>query len=174
MLRLLPALAVLISVATGCHQQTSPPETAGDTTPVNEPLIRANQRMAREEASSIDNYIQHHGLAMDRTGTGLRYMILQKGNGPPAQAGMKAKVNFTLSLLDGTICYSSDSTGSETFVIDQDQVESGLHEGVKLLHQGDRAKFILPSHLAHGLLGDDNKIPPRSPVIYDIQLLQLN
>jgi FKBP-type peptidyl-prolyl cis-trans isomerase FkpA len=33
--------------------------------------------------------------------------------------------------------------------------------------------MILPSHLAHGLLGDDNKIPPKASVIYELELLSL-
>jgi len=86
---------------------------------------------------------------------------------------MQAKVKFTVSLLNGTICYSSDSSGTESFLIDHDQVESGLHEGIKLMHEGDRAKFILPSHLAHGLIGDRARIPARAPIVYDIELIQL-
>jgi FKBP-type peptidyl-prolyl cis-trans isomerase len=86
---------------------------------------------------------------------------------------MSAKLKFSVSLLDGTLCYSSDSSGLESFIIDHDQVESGLHEGIKLLHEGDKAKFILPSHLAHGLIGDKDKIPRRSPIVYDIELIQL-
>ena len=35
---------------------------------------------------------------------------------------------------------------------------------------GDQAKLILPSHLAHGLLGDLDKIPPQSILLIDIQL----
>ena len=174
MLKILSGFIALIVFMSGCHQQNPAPQPAGNPASVNEPLIRINQRLAKEEAESIDNYILRHGLKMEKSGTGLRYLIIERGKGPAAKTGMRAKVNFTLSLLDGTICYSSDSSGAETFIIDQDQVESGLHEGVKLLHQGDKAKFILPSHLAHGMLGDDDKIPPRSPVIYDIQLLELN
>ena len=156
-----------------CKQQnTSPPEVNSGN--MDEPMIRVNQRLAKEEAFAIESYIRRKEWKMEKTGTGLHYMIIEHGKGRPAESGMRATVNFTLRLLDGTICYSSDFTGSETFRIDHDQVESGLHEGVKLLHQGDRAKFILPSHLAHGLVGDNNKIPPRSPVIYDIQLLELN
>jgi len=40
-----------------------------------------------------------------------------------------------------------------------------------LMNKGAKAKFILPSHLAHGLLGDENKIPSNATVIYDIELL---
>jgi FKBP-type peptidyl-prolyl cis-trans isomerase len=98
-------------------------------------------------------------------------MITQRGNGVAALPEKQAKVNYKITLLDGKLCYSSDSTGAKVFMIGKDNVESGLHEGIQLLHVGDKAIFILPSHLAHGLLGDEDKIPPHSAVIYDIELL---
>ena len=87
---------------------------------------------------------------------------------------MTATLKYSISLLDGTVCYSSDSLGLKSFEIDHDQIESGIHEGVKLLKEGEHAIFILPSHLAHGLTGDHNKIPPGSPVVYNIELTHLN
>jgi FKBP-type peptidyl-prolyl cis-trans isomerase len=39
---------------------------------------------------------------------------------------------------------------------------------------GEKARLVMPSHLAHGLLGDmDNKIPPLSPLIIDIELIAI-
>jgi len=49
-----------------------------------------------------------------------------------------------------------------------------LEEGLLLLHQGDKAKFIIPSHLAYGLLGDQKQIPPGATLVYDVELIQLN
>ena len=140
---------------------------------LQEPLIRVNQNLARKESEDIDSYQRRYQLDMQRTGTGLRYHIYTKGAEPLADAEDLATVNFKVFLLDGTLCYSSDSTGSETFTVDRDDVESGLHEGIKMLGKGGKAKFILPSHLAHGLMGDDAKIPSRSPVVYDIELIAL-
>ena len=134
-------------------------------------LIEANKMYVKRESDEIDQYVLHHGWQMISTGTGLRYMITKKGNGEAAVIEKQAKVNYKISLLDGTLCYSSDSTGAKVFVIGRDNVESGLHEAIQLLHVGDKAMFILPSHLAHGLLGDENKIPPHSTVIYDIELI---
>jgi len=39
------------------------------------------------------------------------------------------------------------------------------------LKRGDAAIIILPSHLAFGLLGDQDMIPPRSTVIYEIEII---
>jgi FKBP-type peptidyl-prolyl cis-trans isomerase len=41
------------------------------------------------------------------------------------------------------------------------------------MHVGDRAKFIVPSHLAFGLLGDQNKIPQHATLVYDIELVKI-
>ena len=58
------------------------------------------------------------------------------------------------------------------FTVGKGEVISGLEEGILLLHIGDKAKFIIPSHLAYGLLGDDNEIPTKATLIYDIEVVQ--
>ena len=59
------------------------------------------------------------------------------------------------------------------FKIGQGGVESGLEEAVLLMSVGDKGRFIMPPHLAHGLLGDNNKIPPRSIIVYQAELIKL-
>ncbi|MFN4123012.1 MAG: FKBP-type peptidyl-prolyl cis-trans isomerase [Flavobacteriales bacterium] len=160
---------VLISF-TSCQSKKS------DINPeqLKEPLIGANRKLVSRESQDIDAYARNRDLTMNRTGTGLRYLIIEEGEGPNPKADDQVKVHFRISLLDGTLCYDSNKSGAETFVVDHDHVESGLHEGIKLMKAGGKAKFILPSHLAHGLLGDKDKIPPLSPVVYDIELLAIN
>lgn len=136
-------------------------------------LINVNKMYMKQESDEIDQYVTYRGWKMVTTGTGLRYMITKKGKGEAAVPEKFAKVNYKISLLDGTFCYSSDSLGPKVFLIGRDNVESGLHEGIQLLHVGDKASFILPSHLAHGLMGDNGKIPPKASVIYDIELLSI-
>ena len=136
-------------------------------------LIDANKMYVKKESDEIDQYVAHQGWSMTTTGTGLRYMITEKGKGVLAKTDQRAKVNFKISLLDGTLCYSSDSTGSKEFIIGRDNVESGLHEGIQYMHVGDKATLILLSHLAHGLIGDYSKIPPHASVIYQLELLSV-
>lgn len=168
-------LLVCLSICQSCgdaHKKTTK-NTNLQSKEFQDKLINANKMYVRKESDEIDQYITHRGWKMTMTGTGLRYMITQKGNGIAAIPEKYAKVNYKISLLDGTLCYSSDSTGAKVFLIGHDNVESGLHEGIQLLHVGDKAVFILPSYLAHGLMGDDSKIPPKSSVIYDIELLSI-
>ena len=129
--------------------------------------------MVAKESEEIENYIKRHKWNMLNTGTGLRYMIYEPGNGEAATTGKIAILKFKVNLLDGTECYSSDKTGPKEFMIGKGGVESGLEEGIKLLKVGDKAKFIFPPHLAHGLTGDDDKIPARATLVYDVELLKL-
>jgi FKBP-type peptidyl-prolyl cis-trans isomerase FkpA len=140
---------------------------------IKDPSIDANIRLIKQESDNIDQYVKRHEYNMTKTGTGLRYMIYKKGTGEQAVTGKRAKISYQISLLDGTKCYSSDKSGLQEFMIGQDNVESGLHEGLTYMHVGDKAIFILPSYMAHGLTGDQDKIPPRSSVVYDIELISL-
>jgi FKBP-type peptidyl-prolyl cis-trans isomerase len=140
---------------------------------ISDTLKRVNKYLSHKESDLIESYINRHHYKMTATGTGLRYFIYKSSNGPKALSGMKAKVNFEISLLNGQTCYSSKIKGPETFLIDQDNFESGIHEGIKFMRKGEKALFILPPHLAHGLIGDMNKIPPLTTVVYDIELIAL-
>lgn len=139
-----------------------------------EKLVNANQMYVKRESDEIDQYVKRKGWNMITTGTGLRYMITQKGTGAMPQSEQKVRLNFNVKLLDGTLCYSSDSTGVYEFFVDKSSVETGLHEGVKFMHVGDKATMILPSHLAYGLIGDEKKIPARASVLYELELLSVN
>ena len=140
---------------------------------MKEDMIRANKILMEKESAEIDAYAKNKGWTMKMTGTGLRYQIQREGKGDPVKAGQFVKVNYKIFLMDGTQCYSSEQDGAREFKVEQDNIESGLHEGIQLMSVGSKALFILPSHLAHGLTGDNDKIPPMSPVVYEVELLSV-
>ena len=133
-----------------------------------------NQDRVKEEELQIDLYLKHRdNLKMKSTGSGLRYQILTDISGEPVMAGDSVDIDMKISLLDGTVCYKTDSTELDQFLVDRSQVESGVHEGVKLMKKGQKAIFILTSNLAHGLLGDFKKIPPMSPIVVELELVEV-
>ena len=130
-----------------------------------------NKARLKEEDLQIKIFLQgHQDLKMDSTGTGLRYMIYENGSGLSPLPGDSADVQMTVSLLNGTVCYQTDSADLDQFLIDRSHVETGIQEVIKLMKVGDRSKLILPSHLAHGLLGDFKKIPPMAVLFVDVYL----
>jgi FKBP-type peptidyl-prolyl cis-trans isomerase FkpA len=139
-----------------------------------EDLIRNHQNIMRDESEEIDNYVTRHQLTVNITQTGLRYNIYYKGKGEKlASNDDYVTLNYKLSLLDGTQVYSSDSTGALKFQVGKSEIASGLQEGVKLMHEGDKAIFIVPSHLAYGLTGDGDQIKHYKSLVIDAELLTI-
>lgn len=132
------------------------------------------KELAFEEDMNIRMYLdQRKSWKVEETGSGLRYYIYQKGNGPFAESGMTAKVRFKITLLTGETCYETKGEEVESFKIDKSDIETGVQEGIKKMRVGDKAKLIIPSHLGHGLAGDFDKIPPLTTIVVDLELISL-
>lgn len=140
---------------------------------LQEPLIYANKQAVKFENEQIEQFIRRYNWKLNETGSGLRYSIYFKGNGQTAKPGNLAVLKYNVRLLNGKEIYSSEKNGLKEFIIGRGGVESGLEEGILLLRVGDRAKFVIPSHLGFGLLGDQDKVPPKSTLIYDLELVAL-
>jgi len=168
----------LILILSGIFQfvscrQNSSDQNGKDKKGYKESLMKVNKNLVKTEDQKIEDFISRYKWQMEKTGTGLRYMIYHEGNGDKAEKGKIAVLSFTVSLLNGEICYTSKEKGPKEFQIGKGGVESGLEEGVLLLKKGDRAKFIIPSHLAFGLLGDMKEIPAKAVLVYDVELLNI-
>ncbi len=144
-----------------------------DAASIRESLMGANAILVDAEEQEIDDFISRHGWEMQSTGSGLRYMIYHEGDGERAQPDKIAVFRYSVRLITGDLIYSSEEDGLREFKIGRGGVESGLEEGINLMRVGDKARFILPSHLAYGVPGDGIKVPRRATLIYDIELVEL-
>lgn len=163
-------------VFAGCNsnQQNSDDMTQTVTpTDVNKGLIPSQKMYIRQERDEINQYIKQHHYPMETTATGIHYWIYAHGKGDLVKVGQYVQIAYTISLLDGTVCYNSKQNGPREFCVGKDDIESGIHEAIQLMRPGDKALFILPSYLAHGIAGDEDKIPPGAVLIYDITLLKV-
>ncbi|MFO7574628.1 MAG: FKBP-type peptidyl-prolyl cis-trans isomerase [Bacteroidales bacterium] len=165
----LPALFLVIS----CSERGGG-NTGGIVVPDREAVEEANRYLVQKDRERIENYIERRGLDMQMTRSGLWYMITDTGAGNPIQADDRILINYNCGLLDGTEVYSSADKGPREIVIGRTNTEAGLDEGLRMLRGGSKALFIIPSYLAHGLLGDGEKIPPRAVVVYSIMVIRHN
>jgi FKBP-type peptidyl-prolyl cis-trans isomerase len=165
---------VLSLVLIACEEEPKPTKHAKDWSEAHS--VSYNQEVNEREQIQIGLFLTHHpSYKPIVTESGLRYFIYQKGKSsePLAQAGQTASIVTTISLLDGTECYKTEEGYIEEIIIDRNDQESGLNEGLKYMKVGDKAKLILPSHLAHGLVGDREKIPPLAILVLDVELVAL-
>jgi len=139
----------------------------------DENLKEVNRLMANSEDDQIDDYVVRMGWKMSKSPTGLRYWIYKSGTGLKAEPLSFVRFNFKVELINGFICYDSAVDGFQEIQLGKSTAPGGLEEGLSMMKVGDKAKLILPSHLAFGLLGDQDKIPTRAILIYDIEILQI-
>jgi len=163
-------LTILLLVACGNERSTQEVVKPKD---YEEPLLEANKHVVRTETQHIEDFLHRYKWDVQSTGSGLRYMIYEEGDGPKAANRMIALVEYTVKLITGDIVYSSKNDGLLSFIIGKGDVISGLEEAILLMNVGDKAKFIIPSHLAYGLVGDGDRIPGKATLIYDIKLVEL-
>jgi len=135
--------------------------------------IQMNKRLVEEEQKIIEKYVKDNNLEMNRTETGLWYKISEEGDGEKIETGKIVSLNYSVRLINETLLYTSEELGHKEFLVGQGGVETGLEEAVLMLKNGCKAKLIIPSHLAHGILGDDNKIPSRAILLYDVEVVEV-
>lgn len=170
----LPVLILLLAVSCKYFSR----EKKQNDVPISEyeePLQNVNKYLIKKDNDRIKSFVRRKHWKMKQTQTGLWYQIYEKSNDSIVpKFNDIVELNYQVFLLDGTLCYSSDSTGTKKFAMGHGGVESGLEEAILMLHKGDKARFIMLPYLAHGLLGDQNKIPARSIILYDLELLTIN
>ncbi|MEI7724360.1 MAG: FKBP-type peptidyl-prolyl cis-trans isomerase [Bacteroidota bacterium] len=136
--------------------------------------VSFNHEIVQSEIQEIDDFILRYHWEMTKTQTGLRYMIYKKGDGTGAKPGDIVAIKYKVTLLTGDLVYQTDSVKLLNFEVGKRNVVSGLEEGIMLMQRGSRAKLIVPSHLAFGLLGDMSKIPARAALVCDVELCAIN
>ena len=124
----------------------------------------------REAEAELDKL----GAGFNKTESGLRYQIIQKGTGAKAEKGKHVSVHYKGQLADGTVFDSSYKRNQPIdFPVGIGHVISGWDEGIQLLNVGDKARFVIPSHLGYGNRGAGGLIPPDATLIFDVELMSV-
>jgi FKBP-type peptidyl-prolyl cis-trans isomerase len=105
------------------------------------------------------------------TPSGLRYEIVNPGQGPAPKPTETVTVHYTGALINGSVFDSSVQRGKPED-IQLDQVIPGWTEGLQKISKGGKIKLYIPAHLAYG---DDGRpgIPPSSTLVFDVELIDI-
>jgi peptidyl-prolyl cis-trans isomerase A (cyclophilin A) len=133
-------------------------------------------RNKRDAALKADAEAAMEKLAagFEKTESGLRYQFIQRGEGKKAESGKTVAVHYEGSLENGKVFDSSYPRKKPIeFRLGQGQVIEGWDEGIALLKVGDKARFVIPSHLGYGSRGAGGAIPPNATLIFDVELMEV-
>jgi len=132
----------------------------------------AREERIANEIQKQENELNAVSAGFDVTDSGLRYKMIQSGDGKQATKGAGVSVHYKGQLLDGTEFDSSYKRKQPLdFTVGIGQVIAGWDEGILLLKVGDKARFVIPSQLAYGSQGAGGVIPPNAALIFDVELM---
>ncbi|MCL2472319.1 MAG: FKBP-type peptidyl-prolyl cis-trans isomerase [Treponema sp.] len=120
-----------------------------------------------------DAYLAENGLRSEVTTTasGLQYEVLTQGTGAKPGPNDTVRVQYQGTFIDGTEFDSSYKRGTPA-EFGVSQVIHGWTEGLQLMNEGSKFRFVIPSDLAYGPNGSGS-IPPNSTLIFTVELLAI-
>ena len=129
-------------------------------------LLAINRDLTIKEDNRLRIFTESKGF-YKKNELGFWYKIYKTGKGPVITDSATCNFDFKLKKLDGNVL----QTGNKQIVIGKKQLVVGLEEGLKLMHKGDSAIFVIPWYLGYGMTGYKPLIPPYTSLIYEIKLL---
>jgi FKBP-type peptidyl-prolyl cis-trans isomerase len=154
-------------------------------------MLEAREKMLEELRSSeparIAAFLKEHHLSAKTLKSGLCLIETRGGKGPAIKTGASVTVNYVAKLINGKIIETSlkeeamksgifDSLFEYipfTFVMGDSSTVAGWEEGISHMRKGGKAILVVPSSLAYGEEGLEDIIPPYSPVVYEIEILEV-
>ena len=173
MMRLFFIIIIAAGFLSSCEPEKNRPKTLSEVRAYDKPLEDVNRYLLKKDEDEISNYSKRRGWKMQMTQSGLWFGKLQSTDLDSVKVGDVVEIKFRVSLLDGTLLYNSDSIGTKVFEVGHGGVENGLEEGILMMRDKEKFRFIMPPHKAHGLLGDLHKIPARSIIIYNVEIINI-
>lgn len=121
-------------------------------------------------SSFIENFVKTENAT--KTESGLAYKVIKEGTGATPSAEDTVEVHYHGTLTDGTVFDSSVERG-KTISFPLNRVIKGWTEGLQLMKEGGKTKFVIPSDLAYGEAGAPPKIPGGATLIFEVELFKV-
>ena len=128
---------------------------------VEEEIFR--QRM---EKDSINSYIN------SEFGFWYYYKERDTINNKLATTGDEVIFSYEVRTLDDSVLYTEEELGDQNYLVDKEELITGLQEGIKLMKEGEAVVFLFPSYKAYGYTGNE-RVRSNEPLIYIVNLKKI-
>ncbi len=134
---------------------------------------KAAEKAAKREKDAGTPYLAKMAKepGAKKTASGAIVITQKEGTGASPTAADKVKVNYTGTLVNGTVFDSSVGRGPAEFPLGQ--VVKCWTEALQLMKVGGKAKVICPSEIAYGERGSPPVIPGNAVLTFEVELLDI-
>ena len=131
-------------------------------------------RQKAKESKAIADYIKANGITVAPTESGLYILPQVEGQGNVAQWGDDVAVHYVLKNLKGEQLESSyDYERPMYFKIGGGEMIPAIEEAIMTMAPGAKVILITPSNLAFGEVDLGETLPPYSPLLIELELVEI-
>lgn len=164
---------VFLTTVLGCKTpEARKPVSVNSGSFINESVER-NKALNQKETVAIEAIMEKQPENNYQTsGNGFWYYYNTKieDNTATPEFGDLVTFDYNVKDLNGNVIYTKEELKTQHYAMDQQELFSGLREGLKLMQAGETATFIFPSQKAYGYYGDENRIGTNIPIICEVSV----
>ncbi len=142
-------------------------------------LKRMQEWLKDEEMNEqirLNNFLKENKIDQSQFINGIYFISQKEGSGRQASGGSHIRVHYRAYFIDGTL-FDNTYEYSNALEVDlgkPDQLLEGFEIGIRMMKEGGKATFVIPSQLAFGEQGSSTGIvQPYSSLIYEVELIDV-
>ncbi|MCR5065090.1 MAG: FKBP-type peptidyl-prolyl cis-trans isomerase [Bacteroidales bacterium] len=151
-------------------------------------LFEENYKQLQDaERETLAKYVEDNKINATPDEDGLYIVVNKKGKGNKVEIGRNVAINYTGRLLDGKIFDTSvEKVAKDNGIYDPSRQYAplsytvgsmslirGWDKGVINQPEGSKLTLIIPSWLGYGQKGNSDRIPPNSPLLFEIEIVSV-
>lgn len=164
-------LAVMLLIFVGCKSPEARKPISVKTGSFIDASVERNKKLNAKEQASIQKFLSEKKIEYNASQSGFWYYYNVKTEVDSLKTpsfGNIVSFNYSVKALNGALIYSKDDIKTQSYVMDQEELFTGMREGLKLMKTGETVTFLFPSQKAYGYYGDQNKIGTNMPLICEV------
>lgn len=164
--------SLLFLLASCGKEQVQIPVNKNKQEDLREDFMELNRQFVELEDQEINRYIDSSKLEMKRSISGLRYHIIEVGEGDSIVENDKVTFQYTVAPLGGAPCENMTDM-VKTITIGHSDIEKGVREAIPMLRTSGKGVFIVPSMLGYGVIGKGKCINSWTPLYMTLSIIEV-
>ncbi|WP_027137052.1 gliding motility-associated peptidyl-prolyl isomerase GldI [Gaetbulibacter saemankumensis] len=167
-------ILIVLILAIGCKSPEARRPISVKSGSFIDASVERNKTLNAKEQALIEKIMtdqKHHTYFASESGFWYYYNNkIDSDSLTTPEFGDLVNYNYSLKTLKGQLIYSIEDLKTQTYVMDKEELFTGLREGLKLMKSGETVTFLFPSQKAYGYYGDENKIGRNTPLVCEVTL----
>jgi gliding motility-associated peptidyl-prolyl isomerase len=135
--------------------------------------VERNKKINSEQHERIQQIIKNNPdktFIASQNGFWYYYNVKVERDSITPKFGDIVNFNYNVTDFNNNTIYTKEELKARNYAMDQEELFSGLREGLKLMKAGETITFLFPSNKAYGYYGDENKIGTNIPIICKVTI----